>query len=360
MDLTTTKKIKRRVINIQPDQTQERTNCSIELVNWFQNRDLTNVKFKIESFYLNNSTIPVFIPKWQESFPPANFQKNKDATGTVTNINDTFSGTSIDYYINVRSTVGGDDTTIFIRNIPAYSEEPNLAPGTHPSKPFSQYSNRFFWYYNTSKFCELITSHINQVLISLGKTYVCDIIRTGTGYGLYMPQTFDTDGLELQFSDTLIQLFQFRSIESSNSTYLRTIIFNTQIRTYSTVPALFVASNYIPDTWFPFDRLLFRTSFPIESESFYNNSNYISENYQNIMLSYKLVNSNPDAIYNFFNSDIPPDSSWVSLINSNSGDNARFDLLLRLRLTKDTIPYTIGKNEDAIFTTVEIDTIPPY
>jgi hypothetical protein len=142
-----------------------------------------------------------------------------------------------------------------------------------------------------------------------------------------------------------------------NSTPRNYFVENLSTGTFVSQPCLFVQSRYVPDTWFPFDELLIRTDMPVETETFYNNSNYIVQNYQNVMLTYKIVNNNPDGIYNFFTSNIDPNSGWISYIGTNTRENIRFDILLRFRTTKDLIPYQIKSNENFTFTVEEITTI---
>lgn len=364
MDLTTTKMIKRRTINIIPDPTQEVTNCSITVSNWFQNIDTSNKKFRVSSFYLNNSALPCFIGKWMSSEWPSNWWGV--GAGTITN--STIGPNSLDYHFNIHNLTNDYGSTVVMD--PNYSQYPLQVPSVHSSTEFQQLSNKYFWFFNTSQFLEMLGKQINDVIgaNSLSQ-YGVAFVRTQQGYGLYVPTTL-TD--ELQFSQTLIDLFQFKCKNSSNSpSYLKTVEFNAQLRnyyvedltapgTFASKPCFFVASNYVPDTWFPFDLLLIKTTLPTESETFYDNNNYISQNYQNIMLTYKIQNNNPDGIYNFYTSNIDPQSGWLSMVGTNSSDNCKFDILLRLQRTKDIVPYQIKASENAYFVTEEITTVNLY
>ena len=359
VELSVTKKIKRRVIDIVPNPTQELSECSVTVVNWFQNKDNERTKFKISNFVLENSSIPCFIPKHISSFPDASVLSNKHPAGELPLPINTFTDNSpspnvLDYYVNIHKPGTPDENNaIRISMDPSYSEYPQNQPLSYITNEDNFVSNRYYWFFNTSKFCELVAKHINQVA---GEGY-CDIIRTNDAYGLYMNKQFSDDGYFLQFSQNLIDLFQFRSCESINSTELRTIVFNTQLRTYNNVPSLFVVSNYIPSTWFPFDAILFNCNGPFEPVTYYDNRSFISSNYQNIILNFQITNDNPDGIYNFFVPDSTirdPSANWVSLIGSNSGENITFNILLRLRSTGTTIPYTIKRNEKASFVTEEV------
>lgn len=371
MDLTTTSKIKRRIITIIPDSTQDSTPASIEVSNWMNSTDLTNKKMRISSFYFNNSKLCCFVPKWAAGLPPANWQQTG---GTVTTENNALSIDTLDYAWNLYNS-GTTTSHGGIINMDALrSNYPNLRPATHPDSEYAQLTNKYYWFFDTSRFLDLIIQQINTVIntynISTGVEYGIQLVRTDQGYGLYLPTVIRDAGYVLQFSKTLIDLFQFKNSQASNSSYLYTIEFNPTVRNYfvenvsiggsfSSQPCIFVNSNYVPDFWFPFDQLLIRTDAPVESEMFYNNNNYISQNYQNIMLTYRLSNNNPDGIYNFYESDIDPASGWISLVNTNTRDNIKIDILLRFSKTKDLIAYPIGPGENFYFVVESIETTPP-
>lgn len=353
MDLTTTKQIKRRVINILPDPTKETTDCSIKVSNWFQNVQLHDKKFKVASFYLNNTALPCFIPRWPSASPPVGWQ----GVGTIiVTTNTALDQNALDYQFNISDTINHYGSTVVMD--PTFSQYPSRQPPNHPSIEFQELSNKYYWFFNTTQFIEMLGKQINLVINTNSLSqYGVAFTRTTQGYGLYVPTTLVE---EVQFSQTLIDLFQFKNKVSTNSTYLRTIEFNAQLRnyfvedltspgTFVSKPCYFVASNYIPDKWFPFDQLLIRTDLPLEPEIVFDNNNFISQTYQNIILTFKLSNNNPDGIYNFYTSEIDPHSGWCSLVGTNSNDNCTFDILLRLRRTKDILPFQIKNDESAYF-----------
>lgn len=368
MDLSTTKKIKRRILEISPNQNKDLTDCSITVSNWFQSIDTSNMKFRISSFYMNNSTICDFIPKYLSSIYPLGFPGGvgvnnyliQDPSGGSPLIGTpVLTNTITDYYVSVRRIADGNVTTSYIYMEDVISEYPELKPAIHPGSSFEQYSNRYYWFFNTSKFCDIISLIINEIfVVGFGQpSDMCSIIRTSQGYGLYLSTVVSTL-YEVQMSPSLNDLFQFKSVESTNSPELRTIIFNTNLRSYGnpTAPHAFVASNYVPDTWFPFNEMLIKSNLPIESEIFFDNSNFKSQDYQNIMLTFDLSNNNPDGIYNFYRMKAESGDNWVSMVGTNTKENCTFETLLRLRETKDLIPYTINKKEQFRLVTETIET----
>ena len=356
MDLSTTKRIKRRVLEINPNPKSQLTDCNITISNWFQSIALNNTKFKISSFFINNSTMPCFIPKYISTIPSINVFRDKNQTETVLQTNNTLDGNSLNYWVAVSDPSTNNTSVSFIKMSQSYSDYPSLQPAAHPYSASEQYKNRYYGFYNTSKFCELVSSQLSTLIaVFTGSSYKCEIVRTKDGYTLYVENAFFTL-YEVHFSQSLIDLFQFKNVESIQSTQLRTIIFNTQTVTYVGKVCSSVNSNYVGDQWFPYDELIFKSDLPIESIGFYNNNDYIRQSYQNIILNFRIINSAPDKVYNYFYSEINPDSSWVSMINTNSGENATFSIMLRLKETGDLIPHTIKIGEICKFETISIET----
>jgi hypothetical protein len=358
MDLTTTKSIKRRIINISPDPTKELTDCSITLSNWLQNTDTSNMKMRISSFYFNNSTLPAFIPDYIPTLLPLGFAINTAPAAPVPSsfyIDSTpaigtpvLNNQILDYYINIYDSSTNISVSSYLYMNDLVSEYPELKPVKHASDDFEQKSNRYFWFFNTSKFCDVVGYTISKALELYFGTApnICKLIRTSEGYGMYLLYSA-SQNYEIQFSQSLIDLFQFKSTSSVNSSYLRTIIFNENSRSYGTPTTVnaYVASNYVPDSWAPFEELLIKSDFPVESEVFYNNFNYTSQNYDNILLAYSLANNNPDGIYNYYSNIAGDAENWVTLVGTNSNENVYIETLLKLRGSKNLIPYTIKKKE---------------
>lgn len=352
MDLSTTKTIKRRILEISPSQTNALTNCNITVSNWFQSIDTTFNKFRISSFYMNNSTIPAFIggylPQLYSLNIPSNTYLIQDpVTEVVSAGTPILTNQILNYYVSIKKVSTGASVTSYIYMKDGVSEYPALKQSIHSGSSFGQYDNRYFWFYNTSKFCDLVSDILNDILItgfSEAAANYAEIVRTSQGYGLYFDNAMVIAGYKISFSQSLMDLFQFKSIGDEQ---LREIIFNTNLRSYGNPvkPYNYVASNYVPDTWAPFSQLLIKSDLPIENEIFYESNNYISQNYQNIMLTFTLSNNNPDSIYNFFKYTPNADDGWVSMVGTNTRENCTFETLLKLRETGDLIPYTIKKNE---------------
>lgn len=356
MDLSTTKKIKRRVLEINPNPNQELTDCNITVANWFQSNNLSNTKFKISSFFMNNTTIPCFIPKYIPSLPSSAVFKDKNPAGVVTLYNDILDQNSLNYWVAVSDPSGNNIHVKYIKMSAPYSEYPSDQPPIHPYSASDQYRHRYYGFYNTSKFCEMVSSQLSSLITTFTiLSFKCEIVRQKEGYTLFV-ESSALALCDIHFSQSLIDLFQFKNVESPQSTQLRTIIFNAQTSTYLGKPCSSVNSNYVGNQWFPYDELIFKSDLPIEPIGFYNNNDYIRQSYQNIILSFRLNNADPDGIYNFLYSEINPESSWVTMINTNSGENATFNILLRLKDTGDLIPYTIKNGEVCKFETITIET----
>jgi hypothetical protein len=365
MDLTTTEKIKRRVVNIIPDADKDATDATITLSNWLESVNTSNMKTRVSSFYMNNSGVPCFIPKWTDSLPPAGWQGTSVPPSSIAN--NTLGPDTLNYYWNFNQ--GNVNHGGIINMDASASQYPNNRPALRPSKEFEQLSNNYFWFFNTSNFLDLIVTQINNVISSQAlDTYGIAMVRTAEGYGLYLPVSLFAAGWALQFSKTLIDLFQFKNKVSANSTSLYEIQFNNTPRSYyvpdvtspgtfSNQSCLFVFSNYVPDKWFPFDQILLRTDMPIEAEVFFNNNDYVSRNYANILFAFKVSTNNPDGIYNFYTYDPDPSAGWISFIGTNTRDSVKFEFLLRFQSTKDVIAYPIKQEENFYFVLETISTL---
>lgn len=363
MELSTTKQIKRRVLEVIPNTNQELTECSITVANWLYGKSLQNLKFKISSFFINNSTMPCFIPRYISSLPSINTFRNKNLSETITLYQSVLDGDSLDYWVAISNASTNNthvkylkmETLIGATTI-NYSEYPSLKPSAHPYSASAQYKNRYYGFYNTSKFCELVNDQLSSMIATVsGVPYICEIVRNNDKYTMYVENAFF--GIyDIHFSQSLIDLFQFKNIESVISTNLRTLIYNSQTSTYRSKTCASINSNYIGDQWFPYDELIFKSDIQGEPITYYDSNNYIKDSYDKIILNYRISNSQPDNVYNYFYSEINPDSSWVTLINTNGEQNVSFNILLRIKETGDLIPFTIKKNETCRFETMTIET----
>lgn len=354
MDLTTTKKITRRVLNILPTKNAKYTPCQIKVVNWFKNKMLTNTKFRISGFYMQNQSIPCFIPKYCPSIV-TNQQAGMPLT-FVTGGNN-LDQNILDYYFVISN--GITNYTSYVYMAPAESSDPQLQPLTRLSREDDLYNNRYFYFYDTEKFCQIVGDSIKSVLVNQFSfnfgTDTFEIIKTNENYQMIINKTFfDAEAPQIYLSKNLYDLFKFPVSKISEDLYK--VIFNPQPETYGTIPVYSSYTRYIPDTWFPFDIMVIKTDISVEKEQFYSTDDYQSKDNDNIMLTFKLIVDNPDGIYNYFNSDINPDSGWLSMNNTNSGENATFRVQLRLKYTNDYFDYTILQNERAYFVTEEIQT----
>lgn len=363
MDLTTTMKIKRRVLNIEPQQNKEQTPVYIKTTNWTK-QNLQTTKFKVSSFFFNNSEIPCFIPKWIQTAYTANQLNNKTPSASVTFSNSTITNKTLDYFVAIKNKTTNDINALMIEMHDDQSRYPNSKPLSHLSTAFEQYNNRYYHFYNTTNFCSLVQDALNVLLNNEGVASGLDtikILRTDQGYAMYFNSDITAQNYEIQFSKTLIDLFQFKNTQSLNSTYLYTIQFNESpvsyfVPTVGDSPFLPVYSTYIPDKWFPYDLLIIKSDIPVETEIYYNNTNYLPSDYDNIILTFKVINNNPDGIYNYFTSEIDPNSGWMTMTQNTNSENIYFTVNLRLRETNDLVNYVIGQGEKAYILTETIIT----
>jgi hypothetical protein len=197
---------------------------------------------------------------------------------------------------------------------------------------------------------------LNTSVAPLAPGELVEIIKTNDGYKIAISQSYvNAHGpFSLYISDMLYELFKFPVVKATDKLF--EIKFNTQPEVYGTQNILSSYTRYIPDTWFPFDIMVIKTNLAVEREKIYNNQQYQSKDSEDIMLSYKMVNDNPDGIYNFFDSDIDPNSGWITFGGVSTTDNINFWIQLRLKYTLEYVDYTILKTEKAYFVLEHIET----
>lgn len=353
MDLSTTKKIKRRRFQLSGIEDQL-TNCFITGTNFFENRDLTNVKFRISSFKFNNASIASFIPKFMANYPSASYINNLAPGDTVTFNLSVLNPTMIDYIANIRHAGTSVNHCVIFDFKQQYSRHVENKPTSKYQNAFSQYTNPYFFVYDTSLFCELIGAQISQLVSTLiGINNACNVVKLDNdAYALYMRKEFFDAGLTLQFSEHLMELFALKNKDSTNASKMFEINFNTQTTTYNGFVVYSSFSQYISDKWFAYDELIFKTNLPVEKVSVSDQDSYTARGYENILLIFKING----IVYNFFSSAFSPDDNWCSLFNTNIGENFFLNLYLRLRETDDLVPYTIKANEKFYVETEEIVT----
>lgn len=355
MDLSTTNKIIRRIFQIYPLPNQLLTNCFINNVNFFDNRDLTNIMFRISSFYMNCSAIPTFLPKYLEGQFDANYVNNLQPTTTVNFHTPADNIFRCDYLVNIVDTSTGANTAIPVNFTPEYSVNPDQAPTYKTTSASSQYENPYWFVFDTTVLCDILSKAISDAIQTVTAGVVsngCNVVKSGNGYVMYLATGFHDGTYILQFSKSLIDLFAFKNVASTNSSNLYSIIFNTQSRIYNGTSVYEVFSKYISDKWNAFDNLVFKTSCPIQKIKVYDNNSYEMKSYENVILEFKI-----GAIpYNFFTSKFTPDENWCSMINTNSRDNMFINCYLRNRETGSLFPYKIVDGEQFSITTEEIET----
>lgn len=377
VELSVTKKIQRRVLDIYPDPNKVLTPVTISTQNWFQNKDNTRKKFKVSNFILPNSSIPCFIPAYPESVLSVNDLGSGGSnvwvtSPTTSSITNSLGPQTLDYVINIHNSSNNNNYAIQINMNELFSEYPDLKPSIYYDDSSKFYSNRYFYFFNTSKFIELVNTHLKTIFQYLNNQAVLpsvpfsDFIRVSTPQSAYVFYVEDSlpSNIEIQFSKNLIELFQFRSIISNNSaSYFRTIVFNTQTKIYKPTPTTSinvynVISNYVPSTWFPFDSILIKCNGPFEPVIFYDTNSFISNDYGQIILNFNILTTNPDGVYNYFIPDDSlrlPSANWIDVQNNNTGEIMTFEVLLRFsRNNKETIPFTITQSEKASITTEEV------
>lgn len=324
--------------------------AQISIQNQLLRHGLKKRKFRLAFFYIQNSYVPNNIPMPLFSFPQApNTMANNISGNTPLVVNGTIGVNSINYYFNIYNYNTHDSHTVFLQHVPTGNFRPPIVPYTDVG---AYYNDPYYWNYSTSYFTDYLASQINTAIQAVsGLTNAFTAVATSTGYRFYVEETFFTNfDLELQLSQSLLNLYTFDFTNSVNSTYFFNPTWTTTPTMINGTSYLSVTSRYIPDTWFPFDQLLLSTDLPLEPELFYNNQNYNFQSFDNIIIGYDINTDQPDEIYNYWKSDFSPEQGWVDFgaDTSERSENMNFRFQLRVKGNNALVNYPLAPNEQAL------------
>ena len=324
--------------------------AQISIQNQLLRHGLKKRKFRLAFFYIQNSYVPNNIPMPLFSFPQApNTMANNISGVAATVVGGTIGVNSINYYFNLYQYATFTNYTVFLQHVPTGNFRPPVIPYTDVS-PY--YNDPYYWNYSTSYFTDYLSAQINQAILTV--TGVADAfiaVATSTGYRFYIQSVIQLyHGIELQLSQSLLNLYTFDYTNTINSTYFFNPTWNTTGTTVNGILYYTATTRYIPDTWFPFDQMLLSTDLPLEPELFYNSQNYNFQSFDNIIIGYDINTDQPDEIYNYWKSDFTPEQGWVDFGTDTSerSENMTFKFQLRVKGNNTLVNYPLAPNEQAL------------
>jgi hypothetical protein len=315
-------------------------NTDLELENTFFKDRLANKKLLVDYLYLGNFTVPTFIPeplKKLYTFVPV----------PIAQYNNAITINSIDYYIRVTQISSGNTYVIYVPWTPE-----TLSPA--PIYPIDNEQmfmmNKYYWSYGTTQFSQIISVQLNNLLISAGAIgpLISQLMIGTSGFGLYVSKAV-TDLYTIEFSKSLTKLFRLQNVYSD--TLFDALVFSKNTVTYATQTCVLCNGLGWSNLWMPFQQILVKSTLKIKNIQMQNNirnsSSFFSTNYKNVILEFTQPQSNPNAIYPYFEYITESSNTKFIYFNDDIDDSQTFSISLSLyNIIKDvSIPYTINKGE---------------
>jgi len=314
--------------------------------------NLDKKKIRVQKFYLNNTSLPIFIPDRIAHDTVSYFNVSTDA-GTTILVNNVLSIDSLKYYIILRDIANNDAVVVFIEHIVTNPDAP--VPPVPINDDFKYYQTQYYYYHDFTHFLSSIIFAINDAYTAHPASIPANILnpifwQNKDGYFQLFIQNESVWRLEL--SPSLINLFPFKNVKTPDGFYR--IIFDS---TPATINALtyFESDCNFYDTIFPFVELVFRSEDanlnPINFiDSFALQTNAQTAIYEKSILTYGIATNQFNAIYNYYKYVNENDSLWVNFYTNKDLQN-HFTISLFLRLKNNLlIPYLLNPKEMESFT----------
>ena len=312
--------------------------------------NLQKKEIRKKKFYMNNTTVPVFIP--DRLTDDAYFNITTDAAATNNKIGNTLTISSLKYYIILRDSANTGACVVFLQQ-PANLNFGVPAPNTVIRDDIVYYQNKYYYYYDFTHFLSVVVNAFNLAQANLavyGGPINPIFWMNQSGYFQFFVQNLAQ--WEFEISPSLAELFPFKSVQIDADRYR--LVFNDipatiNGNTYNEVDASFY------DTIFPFSQLVFRCDDGNLNPITFIDEGVLQTNaqaglFESSILTYDIETNNFPAIYNFYKYVNENDTLWVNFYNDTDTRN-HFTVSLYLRLKNNLlIPYTLKPKELCTFT----------
>lgn len=308
--------------------------------------NLDSKLLKIRKFTVNNSYIPIFIPQRVKTTETSYFNITMSTSNTITFGN--LTPDSLKYFIIVRRNSDNFANTRYILNVP---EKPTLVkPNNVIDNDVEYYSNEYYWYHDIMHFLDIIANQINQGGLSFGVPPKCNITFGQNGFTFYFDKTF-IDTFDVEFSESLIQLFPLRSFISPYVTNTNAYVLKmTDFELSSGTTTYRSSSCLLYEKGFPFDGLLINSDDLSLNSTMFLDERLLSSNVQdaimdNTLLEYNIRSNQFNRIYDFYTYNSDNDSLYNNFyLNSSTASHINLKFYLRLK-NGILIEYKLKSNE---------------
>lgn len=314
--------------------------------------NLQHKQIRVQKFYINNTSLPIFIPN--RITDPSYFNVVTTAAHTQY-VNNTLTSQSLQYYIILRDSTSTNATVVFL-------QQPNLNFGV-PMPPtviyddYQYYINPYYYYYDFTHFLTVIVNAINQAY-SVNPSAAGDppspiLWQNKDGYFQLFIQNDTSWYIEL--SQSLINILPFKNIQVLPGIFR--LIFDPTPVTINGANYNEVDANFY-DTIFPFAQLVFQSDDSELNPIIFVDQGALTSNtqvgrFESSILTFDIETNNFLGVYNFYKYVNNEDSLWINFhTDKNSKNHLTVTLYLRLK-NGLLIPYLLNPDELCTFS-VEI------
>jgi len=309
--------------------------------------NLTSKKIRLQRFYINNTKVAIYLPNRMTSQSQFNASTN---AGTTSTINGTLGATSLDYYIVLRQQSNANACIVYLQQPNINAVPTNQIPQYPITDDYTYYTNPYFQYYDFTHFLTIIINafYSAQTLIEGDPPLTTYLfwMNTDNTFTFLAPNDTYTN-YYFEFSPSLINLFPFKNMLTSDGTYR--LIFNTSTVTVSSSLYNMVSCPFY-DTIYPFMQLLWTSdNINIQPITFVNNqslqTNLKQSQFNSSILTYDIGTELFNQTYNYYSYVNNFESIFANFaVDTSNLENITINLYLRMR-NNLLIPYPLAPGE---------------
>ncbi len=346
------------------NQSQQTNDLSVRFIKplMFQNQ-LDSKKIRIQKFTVNNTYVPVFIPK--RMLPNDNYLYTLfHGPGYQASIgipsNNIVIPESLKYWITITSKPSNPSPLSGIAFINQIPENPNIQKPYVPiTDDIEYYTNEYYWFRDMTNFLTMLQNAINNLATALGITAPLNVPNSqftidlsSQGYTLYLNSGFLAN-YDISFNDELIKIFPFKSAPNTIASpllKLRKLVYEGLIISNDNNSYKASSCDFYEST-FPFSQLLVRSEdININPTQFIDNavtnSNVPPQNPNAILLEFNIRTKQYNQIYDFWTYTNNEDSLWLNFKLEESSPSHHITLKFELKMRNGiVIPLKLRPEE---------------
>lgn len=317
-------------------------------------QNLQQKRMYASSLYVNNTTLPIFIPKQgSQSYldcctTDVQSQLTKhNTTFTMNYLNSTLNVNSLGYYVMI---VKRDWTTGCINFIQHMQQDSRTTPPYKvPTDETDFCTNKYYWYYNFAHFLKIVEGALNDSCVNVMGSNMGDpyVYMTTDGKSSSMLVRDDVASMVYIFiSDSLKKILPYNSSKFFYST--AEVVNDTEVQTtlLNSIYDVYQCNFY--DTICPFECIMLETpDFPCRYLTFTTLSKQnVSMQYNKVFLKYLIEGRDLSQVYNNFTYNVSEPIPYVYFTQKEVSQKKRFSVSAFARMKNDVvIPIKLADGE---------------